>query len=365
MSSAAEQPAAATGERAALPHLLGAPAYTPCDWDLAADAEGRARWLDLFERQFDHIAACAAQSGYDPGAALAAQDRLNTLLNDLRNDHRALGDRLDILVLDRARDGLLREHGIDDAFRAVKAQENERALQALPARLAAIDALPPERRLEELIRGVFAGNLFDMGAARTAAMFMNGAGPAFGDCLDRAPERAWCIDHLDAAGGRFNGDGFEHAVLFVDNAGADVVLGMLPLARELARRGARVTLAANERPSLNDITAPELEGVLGASPEMRSLAQAGALCVASTGSADPLIDLADLDAAFCESVAGADLVVLEGMGRGLESNWAARLGCETWRVAIVKTETVAERRGTKLFGGVFRRDAPAAEDAAG
>jgi len=355
LSSAAEQPAAATGERAALPHLLDAPAYTPCDWDLLADATGRARWLDLFERQFDHIAACAAQSGYDPADARAAQDRLNTLLSDLRADHRALGDRLDILVLDRARDGLLREHGIDDAFRAVKARENERALQALPDRLATIDALPADRRLEELIRGVFAGNLFDMGAAKTAAMFMDGAGPAVGACHARAPGRRWCIDHLDGA----SLDDFAHAALFVDNAGADVVLGMLPLARELARRGARVTLAANERPSLNDITAPELERVLDASPEMRTLADSGALRVLSTGSGDPLIDLADLDAAFCETVAGADLVVLEGMGRGLESNWAARLGCETWRVAIVKTETVAERRGTRLFGGVFRRDLPA------
>lgn len=32
------------------------------------------------------------------------------------------------------------------------------------------------------------------------------------------------------------------ALLFVDNAGADVVLGMLPLARELLRRGTEVSL---------------------------------------------------------------------------------------------------------------------------
>ena len=34
--------------------------------------------------------------------------------------------------------------------------------------------------------------------------------------------------------------------MFVDNSGADVVLGMLPLARELARCGCQVLLAANE-----------------------------------------------------------------------------------------------------------------------
>lgn len=37
--------------------------------------------------------------------------------------------------------------------------------------------------------------------------------------------------------------GFRHkrALLFVDNSGADVVLGMLPLARELLRRGTEVS----------------------------------------------------------------------------------------------------------------------------
>jgi hypothetical protein len=33
----------------------------------------------------------------------------------------------------------------------------------------------------------------------------------------------------------------KRALLFVDNSGADVVLGMLPLARELLRRGTEVT----------------------------------------------------------------------------------------------------------------------------
>ena len=34
----------------------------------------------------------------------------------------------------------------------------------------------------------------------------------------------------------------KRALLFVDNSGADVVLGMLPLARELLRRGTEVGL---------------------------------------------------------------------------------------------------------------------------
>jgi len=33
----------------------------------------------------------------------------------------------------------------------------------------------------------------------------------------------------------------KRALLFVDNSGADIVLGMLPLARELLRRGTEVS----------------------------------------------------------------------------------------------------------------------------
>lgn len=42
----------------------------------------------------------------------------------------------------------------------------------------------------------------------------------------------------------------KRALLFVDNSGADIVLGMLPLARELLRQGTEVSLflhKVNER----------------------------------------------------------------------------------------------------------------------
>lgn len=48
-------------------------------------------------------------------------------------------------------------------------------------------------------------------------------------------------------------------VLFVDNAGVDFVLGVLPFARELLIQGSHVILCANSLPSLNDLTFPELK----------------------------------------------------------------------------------------------------------
>lgn len=40
---------------------------------------------------------------------------------------------------------------------------------------------------------------------------------------------------------------YQRVIMFVDNAGADVVLGMLPFARELLRMGAEVRWAAGGR----------------------------------------------------------------------------------------------------------------------
>jgi type II pantothenate kinase len=43
-------------------------------------------------------------------------------------------------------------------------------------------------------------------------------------------------------------------MMFLDNSGADLVLGMLPFARVLLKQGTKVVLAANTSPSVNDIT---------------------------------------------------------------------------------------------------------------
>lgn len=61
---------------------------------------------------------------------------------------------------------------------------------------------------------------------------------------------------------------FRRVLIFVDNAGADVVLGMIPFVRELLSLGCEVVLAANSLPAINDITAPELKGLLSAVAEL-------------------------------------------------------------------------------------------------
>jgi Damage-control phosphatase ARMT1-like domain len=64
---------------------------------------------------------------------------------------------------------------------------------------------------------------------------------------------------------------YRRVIIFVDNAGADVVLGMLPFARELLRRGCEVVLAANSLPAINDVTATELRRLMVAACDADAL----------------------------------------------------------------------------------------------
>ena len=87
-------------------------------------------------------------------------------------------------------------------------------------------------------------------------------------------------------------------MLLVDARRAETachLVGMLPLARELLKRGVTVVMAANERPSINDTTAAELSGAVQSAAEGdKQLGRAldeQALSVMSSGSDMPVIDL--------------------------------------------------------------------------
>ncbi|MFG0273540.1 MAG: ARMT1-like domain-containing protein [Phycisphaerales bacterium] len=335
------------------PLLADPGSYRACDWDLLRDDAGRATWLLFFRTHFETMARLSAASGYAPAQIDRARRSVHGFLDTLERDPRALGDRLDILRLDELRDGALREAGIEDACRAQKRAENEAALRLLPERLAALDALDDAARRVELFRGVFAGNLFDLGAQATADRFERAGATPFHACLAEVRPRPWFYDDVEAAG-----FGARKAVVFVDNAGGDVTLGMLPLARELLRAGAAVVLAANERPSLNDITATELDDLLDRAGVFEDARRAGRLRVVSSGSAAPLIDLSKVSSDLCDAAEGADLVILEGMGRALESNWTARFTCPCWRLAIIKDEKVAGHHGGRVYDCVCRVTGP-------
>jgi type II pantothenate kinase len=268
--------------------------------------------------------------------------------------------RLDILEICDIREKMLREAMIADPYRLAKKTENDAAMLLLPKLLEEIDALSASERMHRLIEGVFAGNIFDLGAVKTLEMFSKGS-VDFRAVRAKLSPRPWLIDDLDRALAKLNSSmPYRCACLFVDNAGFDIVLGMFPFARELIRRGTRVIIAVNEAPSLNDITLAEITPMV---EQIAAMDRATAVALENrmleiipSGCETPLIDLSRVtdDLAVAVVSRGVDLVVLEGMGRGLESNFDAPLKCDTMKIAMIKDAGVAQSMGGKVYDLVLR-----------
>lgn len=73
-----------------------------------------------------------------------------------------------------------------------KKQENEEALKYLAARLDVIDNLEGTAKLEELIKGVLTGNIFDWGAQEVAVL-METTKFSFEDAQKKIPGTAFSI----------------------------------------------------------------------------------------------------------------------------------------------------------------------------
>ena len=343
--------------------LLADPArYVACEWDLSEDPDGRAYWTDMFRRHFRTILKLGigmveARQG-DVADAHARADRaageLDAQLAAFLAEPKAFGP-VNILVLDDWRDGTLRRHGFDDPFLDLKNRENERMLRLLPVICRQIDELnDPAEQFLAVLEGVFAGNIFDMGAEATARAFL-GQSPDFFATRKALPHRPWLIDDYDAFARRvLDGPVYRKCVFFIDNAGSDFLLGALPMMRWLARRGTEVVLVANERPTLNDMTIHDVRAwwprILEAEPSLRELS----IAPLSSGTGEPLIDLSRVSCELNEASRGADLVVLEGMGRGVESNLHAEFICDSAKLAMIKDPSVAKRHGGKVFDVICR-----------
>jgi len=339
-----------------LPLLAQPDRYRPCTADLLADRVARDYWLNVFQTHFEIQLEAAVHTGTEQTAVERARQSLRHALNDLRDrpDHHG---RLDILLLDELRQRALAAGGITDEFRDVKHRANEAALTALPRRLGELDALHGRDLIEALACGLLAGNLFDMGA-KAAVERLAARHASFDEALALLPPRPWLRDDLDPFADWLVVRSAARAVILVDNAGPDIVLGVLPFTRFLIRAGADVILAANDTPSLNDVTAAELESLLDRARSIDAVFASPRLTVIASGCRAPLIDLAAISPALADVAADADFLVLIGMGRAVESNWSADFTCPCLRIATLKDPHVAAGLGGRLFDAVVRFDRP-------
>ena len=346
----------------ALPQLAEPRVYRPCLWNLSEHPQKRAYWLDLFRDHFPSLLQHAREEAADRGAPEPACEeatrRLEAWLEQAERDPSAVPPRgLDILAICDAREAILRQAGIADPYRLAKQEETAQCEALLPELLAELDALPVAEQAEAVVRGVFAGNIFDLGAKATTAMFADGPVDFRQVRADLKP-RPWHVDGLDAWLARIEQTVHHEAVMFVDNAGPDVTLGMLPWARWLLKRGTRVILTANAAPSLNDVTHDELvalvERVVAWDPVFADALTQGRLRLIASGNGAPLIDLSNLSEELVAACASADLVVLEGMGRSIESNWHVRFNCDAIKIAMLKEKDVASSLGGQMYDLVMK-----------
>lgn len=337
---------------AVFPLLKNPRAYKPCHTDLVADAAARAHWLGEFEHLIPVQLDAARSVGIATEKCDAAEKAWRAELARIRQQPNLYG-RLDILLLDELRQRIMTAHGVVDEMRLVKQRENEATFPLLQNWLKEIDALDFRKRIERILHGMLAGNLFDMGVKSMAAEFASGSVP-FARARERVPVRPWFCDDVEELLSRWGSGEWTKAIVFADNAGADATLGMLPLVRELLRSGLEVVITANSGPTWNDITIDELRQLLKRASTIDDIYQSDALFNVPSGTSTPLIDLTNIGDELASAAQDADFIVIIGMGRGVESNWKSEFTRDCLRVCMLKDPHTAQSVGGREFDAVVR-----------
>ncbi|CAA2951734.1 pantothenate kinase 2 [Olea europaea subsp. europaea] len=350
--------------------------YEPNTIDLS-DRSELEYWYTVLSEQLSDLVdkAVASEGGTDDaerrGDAFARA--FSAHLARLMEEPAAYG-KLGLANLLELREECLREFHFIDAYRSIKQRENEASLAVLPDLLKELDSMTEEARMLTLIEGVLAANIFDWGSRACVDLYHKGTIIEIYRMSRNKMQRPWRVDDFDVFKERMFGSGdkkpepHKRALLFVDNSGADIVLGMLPLARELLRRGTEVVLVANSLPALNDVTAMEVPDIVAEAAKhcdiLRGAAEAGGLLVdaminiqdsskespssvplmvVENGCGSPCIDLRQVSSELAAAAKDADLVILEGMGRALHTNFNARFKCDALKLAMVKNQRLAEK----------------------
>jgi hypothetical protein len=358
-----------TGEAFVLCSRL--PAY-PGLWDLNLQREVVPHWTGLLRGNARFLLEVLRAEGWEEERRRAAEALgiFESLLDDLEAGAAQPVRTVHDLTL--VREHLLRESGLADPYRGLKAREASRLLPEAHAALArAWVAGEGESGTGPLVRvlgELLAGNLFDLGSHATREAFreggldLPGARLRFRRVARRAlarmdPARLALLQGpsvpLDArAAGRM--------LLFADNAGADFLLGVLPAALYWARRW-EVGLVVNSLPASNDISHAEARAHLGllrdlpGSPLGAAL-DAGRLRLIQSGTGSPGIDLRHVARELNRQAQGSAWIVIEGQGRAAETNWATRFRCPVLRVAVIKDPLVAVAIGATPGGAMLRWD---------
>ncbi|KAK3733934.1 hypothetical protein QZH41_009580 [Actinostola sp. cb2023] len=342
------------------PLLASAVEYFPDTEDLTADVAARTYWLECFRTALDEgVKRAIASQPYSPDAKERAEKFRTKYLTFLDAFHKkpfSYGSLTVRSLLD-TREQCLEEFEFPDPFAEIKMQENQDAIEQFSQRLQELDKLSNDERQETLIRGVLAGNVFDWGAKEVAEL-MDKKLLAFETAMDKLQKRPWLIDDLDEWIQNTQDRVYKKVLVFVDNSGVDIIMGIFPFVRELLTRGTKVILAANTYPALNDVMHSELvillHEIAALCPVIKSAVETRQLVAMETGSSSPCLDLRRIDADLAIQSKDVDLIVLEGMGRCIHTNFTAQFTCDSLKLAVIKNRWLANRLGGDMYSVVCR-----------
>ena len=334
--------------------------YVAADPDFLSDETAHQRWLDLFASRFDEaLKFAAARYGRTSGKQIVtARSQWAEIMARLRQEA-ASPAASSLVEMCRLRESVLRGQRLNDPFAHLKTRHIESALGAYPDAVRRFHKLQDDEKWLRLVEGIFAGNLFE--TLGPEAVNSDSSKNDFFDAVDDIKERPWLIDDYD----RLAEDlpqappvKWTKAVVFVSGSGNDFILGVMPFVRELALGGAQIVLAANELPSFTDITADETVGIIeelaGIDNDLAALVQGGLFEVVSTGNDLPVLDLSSVSDELNAAAADADLVILEGAGRAVETNRNAVFTVDTLWLALLTNAGVAHAAGGALHDCVCK-----------
>ncbi|POI32532.1 hypothetical protein CIB84_003715, partial [Bambusicola thoracicus] len=351
-----------------LPLLKDPSTYIPDTVDLTDDAMARKYWLTCFEEALDGVAKRAAASQPDsvdaPERAEKFRQKYWNKLQTLRQQPFAYGTLTVRSLLD-TREHCLNEFNFPDPYSKVKQKENGIALKCFQSVIESLDSLGWEERQFALVKGLLAGNVFDWGAKAVSDVLECEPQFGFEEAKSKLQERPWLEDSYSQWLERLKeGPPHKCALIFADNSGIDIILGVFPFVRELLSRGTEVILACNSGPALNDVTYSEslivAERIAAMDPVIQSALREEKLLLVQTGSSSPCLDLSRLDKGLAVLVRErkTDLVIIEGMGRAIHTNYYAALKCESLKLAVIKNSWLADRLGGKIFSVIFKYEVP-------
>ncbi|KAL8160637.1 hypothetical protein V2J09_002174 [Rumex salicifolius] len=322
-------------------------------------------WIDLFANSIPSFKKRAEDDDTVSNSKEKAEkfaQRYADILEDLKKDPESHGGPPDCIVIHllcRLREQILRELGFRDIFKKVKDEENAKAISLFSHVVNLHDAIEdPEKRLENLIRGIFAGNLFDLGSAKLAEVFSKDGMSFLASCQSLVP-RPWVIDDLDTFKLKWTKKSWKKAStkhVFYHLLGNYSGVGQRSELCSFYYNN-MVVLAANDMPSINDITYYELIEIIAKLKDDQGLllgVDSSKLLIANSGNDLPVIDLSVVSQELAYLSSDADLVIIEGMGRGLETNLYAQFKCDSIKIAMVKHPEVAQFLGGRLYDCVIK-----------